>query len=41
MAAGAAFRDIARRIRGEDVAYPSFEQPKGIFAGLRRVFGAG
>lgn len=41
VAAGAAFRDIARRIRGEDVAYPSFEQPKGIFAGLRRVFGAG
>jgi septum site-determining protein MinD len=37
--AGSAFRDIARRIRGEDVAYPDLESSKGVFAGLRRLFG--
>ncbi|MFA5595055.1 MAG: septum site-determining protein MinD [Trueperaceae bacterium] len=41
VAAGAAFRDIARRVRGEEVAYPSFDQPTGLFAGIRRIFGAG
>ncbi len=34
-------RDIARRVRGEDVPYPSFDQPTGLFAGIRRIFGAG
>ena len=37
--AGSAFRDIARRIRGEDVAYPDLDAPKGVFSGLRRLFG--
>lgn len=41
VAAGAAFRDIAKRVRGEDVPYPSFDQPTGLFAGIRRMFGAG
>ncbi|MFA5550242.1 MAG: septum site-determining protein MinD [Trueperaceae bacterium] len=41
VAAGAAFRDIARRVRGEDVPYPSYDQPTGIFAGIRRIFGGG
>lgn len=39
LAAGTAFRDIARRIRGEDVPYPSFEPQGGFLAGLRRLFG--
>lgn len=37
--AGGAFRDIARRIRGEDVAYPDLDAPTGVFAGFRRLFG--
>ena len=37
--AGSAFRDIARRIGGEDVAYPDLDGSKGVFAGLRRMFG--
>ncbi len=41
LAAGAAFRDIAKRIRGDEVAYPSFDQPSGFLASLRRLFGAG
>lgn len=38
--AGSAFRDIARRIGGEDVAYPDLDGSKGVFSGLRRLFGA-
>jgi len=37
--AGTAFRDIARRIRGEEVQYPSYEPQGGFLAGLRRLFG--
>jgi len=37
--AGSAFRDIARRIGGEDVAYPDLDTSKGVLAGLRRLFG--
>jgi septum site-determining protein MinD len=37
--AGSAFRDIARRIGGEDVAYPDLDGSKGVFSGLRRLFG--
>jgi len=39
VSAGSAFRDIARRIRGEDVPYPRFEPQGGFLAGLRRLFG--
>ena len=39
VSAGGAFRDIARRLRGEDVAYPDLDAPSGVFAGLRRLFG--
>ena len=37
--AGTAFRNIARRIRGEEVPYLSLEVSKGLFSGLRRLFG--
>ena len=37
--AGSAFRDVARRLRGEDVAYPDLDTSRGVFAGLRRLFG--
>lgn len=37
--AGSAFRNIARRIRGEEVAYLQLEQQGGFFSGLRRWFG--
>lgn len=33
------FRNIARRIRGEKVALPSFEEEGGFLASLRRIFG--
>ncbi len=39
LGAGTAFRDIARRLKGEDVPYPSFEPQGGFLAGLRRLFG--
>ena len=39
--AGTAFRNIARRLRGEEVAYISLEPSGGIFAGIRRFFGVG
>ena len=39
LGAGTAFRDIAKRILGEEVAYPSFEPQGGFLAGLRRLFG--
>ncbi len=40
--AGEAFRSIAKRIRGEDVPYPSLGEDKGgLFGGLRRLFGGG
>lgn len=37
--AGTAFRDIARRIRGEEVEYPDLEQKGGFLSALRRLFG--
>ena len=37
--AGTAFRNIARRIRGEEVPYLALEVPSGFLAGLRRLFG--
>ena len=39
LGAGTAFRDIARRMRGEDVPYPSYEPQGGFLSGLRRLFG--
>ncbi len=39
--AGSAFRNIARRIRGEDVPYLQLEPQGGFFSGLRRLFGGG
>lgn len=38
--AGTAFRDIARRIQGEDIPYPNFERSGGFLASLRRLFGS-
>lgn len=37
--AGSAFRDIARRIRGDDVPFASSEPQGGFLAGIRRMFG--
>ena len=37
--AGTAFRDIARRIKGEEVPYPTLEASGGFLAALRRLFG--
>jgi septum site-determining protein MinD len=39
--AGEAFRQIARRIRGESVPFPTLDAPKGFLSGLRRMFGGG
>lgn len=39
--AGQAFRDTARRIRGEDVPYMDLEEKSGFMARLRALFGAG
>lgn len=39
--AGSEFRNIARRIRGEDIPFMSLDVPSGFFATLRRLFGAG
>ncbi|MPY67867.1 septum site-determining protein MinD [Deinococcus sp. SDU3-2] len=38
-AAGQAFMDTARRLKGEDVPYPKLEQDRGFLAALRRLFG--
>jgi septum site-determining protein MinD len=37
--ASQAFRNIARRIRGEEVPYLVFDERRGVFAGLRKLFG--
>jgi septum site-determining protein MinD len=37
--AGQAFRDIAKRIRGEDVPYASTEKEGGLLQMLKRIFG--
>ena len=34
-----AFSDIAKRIRGEDLPFPSFEESAGFMAMIRRMFG--
>src|SRR5690606_16522 len=39
LGAGTAFRDIAKRVRGDDVPYPSLEPQGGFLAGLRLLFG--
>ena len=39
--AGEAFLATARRLRGEDVPYPKFEEDKGFWAALKRIFGGG
>lgn len=39
--AGSEFRNIARRIRGEEIPFMSLEAPSGFFANLRRLFGGG
>ncbi len=39
--AGLAFRNIARRIRGDDVPYLQFESQRGFLMSLRRLFGGG
>lgn len=37
--AGNAFRQIARRVKGEEIPFAAMEQHSGIFSGLRRLFG--
>ncbi len=37
--AGNAFRDVALRLRGEEVPYAILEPQNGFFSGLRRLFG--
>ncbi len=37
--AGSAFRDIARRIQGEEVPHPANQPQPGFLSGLRRLFG--
>lgn len=37
--AGGAFRDVARRLRGETVPYAALEPQGGFFSGIRRLFG--
>jgi septum site-determining protein MinD len=37
--AGQAFRDIAQRIRGQEVPFPPLETQRGFLSGLRRLFG--
>jgi septum site-determining protein MinD len=37
--ASQAFRNIARRIRGDDVPYLALDERRGFFAGLRKLFG--
>ena len=37
--AGTAFRNIAKRLQGEDIPYPVLEPSGGFFAALRRLFG--
>ena len=39
--AGGAFRDIAKRVRGEDVPYAQLQVQGGLLTGLRRLFGGG
>lgn len=39
--AGSAFRDIASRIRGEDVPYAQLQVQGGLLTGLKRLFGGG
>lgn len=37
--AGAAYRDIARRLRGEEVPFMDMEETTGLFGRLRKLFG--
>ena len=37
--AGAGFRDIARRLKGEDVPFMALEANGGFISGLKRIFG--
>lgn len=37
--AGAAYRDIARRVRGEEVPFMDMEETTGLFGRLRKLFG--
>jgi septum site-determining protein MinD len=37
--AGTAFKNIARRIRGEEIPHPVLEPQGGFFSGLKRLFG--
>lgn len=39
--AGEAFNATARRIRGEDVPYPKYDEEKGFWASIKRFFGGG
>jgi septum site-determining protein MinD len=39
LGAGTAFRNIARRIRGEDVPHMTVEPQGGLLSGIRRLFG--
>lgn len=41
VSAGTAFRNIAKRLRGQDVPYLQLESNGGFLAGLRRLFGGG
>ncbi|HEX7003099.1 MAG TPA: septum site-determining protein MinD [Trueperaceae bacterium] len=37
--AGNAFRQIARRVNGEEIPFAAIEQNNGLFSGLKRLFG--
>ena len=39
VSASQAFRNIARRIRGDEVPYLQFDEKRGFMAGLRKLFG--
>jgi septum site-determining protein MinD len=39
--AGEEFRNIARRIRGDKVPFPKFDEEGGFWRSLRRIFGGG
>ncbi len=38
---GQAFMATARRIRGEEVPYPKYDEDKGFWAAIKRMFGGG
>ncbi|MNL85417.1 Septum site-determining protein MinD [compost metagenome] len=39
--AGQAYRNIARRIKGEDIPLMTLEEATGVFSKLKKLFAAG